>query len=150
MPHYVADKVGAALNTQRKAVNGSNILILGIAYKKDIDDIRESPALDVMHVLQDRGANVAYTDPHAPTLRARDWPGQQDMRSVDLTRDELAKYDCVVVLTDHKAFDYSMIVPASRLVLDTRNAIGADAGTHVFRLGAPQRRPAAAKQEALA
>jgi UDP-N-acetyl-D-glucosamine dehydrogenase len=139
MPHYVADKVGEALNTQRKAVNGSSILILGIAYKKDIDDIRESPALDVMHVLQDRGANVSYTDPHAPVLRARDWPGKTDMTSVPLTRDEVAKYDIVVVLTDHKAFDYSMVVECSRLVLDTRNALGIHAGrSHVFRLGAPK------------
>jgi UDP-N-acetyl-D-glucosamine dehydrogenase len=140
MPHYVADKVGEALNTQRKAVNGSSILVLGIAYKKDIDDIRESPALDVMHVLQERGARVSYTDPHAPTLRARDWPGKTDKISVDLTRDELSNYDIVVVLTDHKAFDYGMIAAASKLVLDTRNAIGAHGGPHVFRLGAPQPR----------
>jgi UDP-N-acetyl-D-glucosamine dehydrogenase len=139
MPHYVADKVGEALNTQRKAVNGSNVLLLGIAYKKDIDDIRESPALDVMHVLQERGAKVAYTDPHAPTLRARDWPGKQDMTSVDLTREEIAKYDCVVILTDHKAFDYTMVVEESQLILDTRNALGANAGPNVFRLGAPNR-----------
>jgi UDP-N-acetyl-D-glucosamine dehydrogenase len=148
MPHYVADKVGEALNTQRKAVNGSQVLILGISYKKDIDDIRESPALDVMHVLQERGANVAYTDPHAPVLRARDWPGKSDMRSVELTRDELAKYDCVVVLTDHKTFDYKLIVGASKLILDTRNAIGAAGGNHVFRLGAPQK--GVSKQEVVA
>ncbi len=139
MPHYVADKVGEALNTQKKAVNGSAILMLGIAYKKDIDDIRESPALDVMHVLKERGGRVAYTDPHAPSLRARDWPGKADMTSVDLTREELAKYDIVVILTDHRAFDYATVVSASKLVLDTRNALGADAGPHVFRIGAPNR-----------
>jgi UDP-N-acetyl-D-glucosamine dehydrogenase len=139
MPHYVADKVGEALNTHRKAVNGSSILILGITYKKDIDDIRESPALDVMHVLQQRGADVAYADPHAPVLTARDWPGKSEMKSVTISRAELAKYDCVVVLTDHKAFDYPLIVEASTLIFDTRNAIGADAGPHVYRLGAPQR-----------
>ena len=138
MPHYVADKVSEALNTQRKAVNGSSILILGIAYKKDIDDIRESPALDVMHVLRERGAKVAYTDPHAPVLRDRDWPGRTNMESVDLTRERLAQYDIVVVLTDHKAFDYRMVVEASTLVLDTRNALGANAGANVFRLGAPK------------
>jgi UDP-N-acetyl-D-glucosamine dehydrogenase len=140
MPHYVADKVGEALNTERKAVNGSSILILGIAYKKDIDDIRESPALDVMHVLQERGARVSYADPHAPTLRARDWPGKTDKTSVEPTRDELAKYDIVVVLTDHRAFDYRMVADASKLVLDTRNALVGCAGDHVFRLGAPQAR----------
>ena len=147
MPHYVADKVGEALNTQKKAVNGSSILILGIAYKRDIDDIRESPALDVMHVLRERGARVAYTDPHAPSLGARDWPGKVDMTSVDLTPDELARCDIAVILTDHRAFDYGMVVAESKLVLDTRNALGADAGPHVFRLGAPSRN-AIRKQEA--
>jgi UDP-N-acetyl-D-glucosamine dehydrogenase len=136
----VADKVAEALNTQKKAVNGSSILVLGIAYKKDIDDIRESPALDVMHVLHERGASIAYHDPHAPRLGARDWPGKIDMQSVPLTRQELAKYDCVVVVTNHKVFDYSMIASASKLVLDTRNALGASAGEHVYRLGAPSRR----------
>jgi len=139
MPHYVADKVGEALNTHRKAVNGSSILILGITYKKDIDDIRESPALDVMHVLQQRGAEVAYADPHAPVLSARDWPGKSEMTAVTITRAELAKYDCVVILTDHKAFDYPLIIDASKLIFDTRNALGADAGPHVYRLGGPQR-----------
>ena len=148
MPHYVADKVGEALNTQRKAVNGASILILGIAYKKDIDDIRESPALDVMHVLEQRGAQVDYTDPHAPTLRARDWPGKRDKTSVDLTRENLARYDCVVVLTDHKAFDYGLVVGASRLILDTRNAIPASALDHVFKLGAPHKTPALVPAEA--
>jgi UDP-N-acetyl-D-glucosamine dehydrogenase len=138
MPHYVADRVGDALNTRRKAVNGASILVLGIAYKKNIDDIRESPALDVMHVLQERGARIAYADPHAPALRARDWPGKQDLTSVELTREELARHDIVVVLTDHKAFDYGMIVESSQLILDTRNALGAHAGAHVFRLGAPK------------
>jgi UDP-N-acetyl-D-glucosamine dehydrogenase len=148
MPHYVADKVGEALNTQKKAVNGSSILILGIAYKKDIDDIRESPALDVMHVLRERGARVAYADPHAPSLHARDWPGKADLTSVDLTREELARYDLVAVLTDHRAFDYPMVVSASKLVLDTRNALGPGAGPHVFRIGAPNRAVARTEEAA--
>jgi UDP-N-acetyl-D-glucosamine dehydrogenase len=139
MPHHVADKVGEALNTQRIAVNGSKILVLGIAYKKDIDDIRESPALDVMHVLQERGADVSYADPHAPVLKARDWPGKREMTSVAVSRTELAKYDCVIVLTDHRAFDYQLVVDSSKLIVDTRNAIGANAGHHVFRLGAPKK-----------
>jgi UDP-N-acetyl-D-glucosamine dehydrogenase len=139
MPHYVADKVGDALNTQKKAVNGSSVLVLGIAYKKDIDDIRESPALDVMHVLQERGAQLTYADPHAPTLGARDWPGKMEMKSVDVTPDEISRHDIVVILTNHRAFDYAMVVSAAPLVLDTRNALGSDAGPHVFRLGAPHR-----------
>ena len=143
MPHYVADKVAEALNTQRKAVNGSAILALGIAYKKNIDDIRESPALDVMDVLQQRGAHVAYHDPYAPTLHARDWPGHTEMASVELSREQLGRYDCVVILTDHRVFDYQMIAEASPLVVDTRNAIGAGNGDHIFRLGAPNRRAVA-------
>jgi UDP-N-acetyl-D-glucosamine dehydrogenase len=139
MPHYVADKVGLALNSQRKAVNGASILVLGIAYKRDIDDIRESPALDVMHVLQQRGGIVGYADPHVPTLRARDWPGGIELRSVDLTRDEIANHDCVVILTDHRAFDYEMVAGTAKLLLDTRNALGARDADHIFRLGAPTR-----------
>ena len=148
MPHFVADKVGEALNTVRKAVNGSSVLVLGIAYKRDIDDIRESPALDVMHVLDQRGARVRYADPHVPALRARDWPGGVDLTSVDLTREALASFDCVVIVTDHKAFDWTMVGESAPLVVDTRNAL-AGGGPHVFRLGAPRRlnpepRPAAA------
>jgi UDP-N-acetyl-D-glucosamine dehydrogenase len=137
MPHYVADKVATALNSHRKAVNGSSVLVLGIAYKRDIDDIRESPALDVMHVLQERGAVLAYADPHAPVLHARDWPGQTEMRSVDLTPEDIANYDCVVILTDHRAFDYDLISRSARLVVDTRNALGQRDEPHIFRLGAP-------------
>jgi UDP-N-acetyl-D-glucosamine dehydrogenase len=150
MPHYVADKVGAALNTRRKAVNGSKVLVLGIAYKRDIDDIRESPALDVMHVLQERGAVVAYADPHAPLLRARDWPGQGELRSVSLTHDEIASHDCVVILTDHRAFDYEQIVDSASLILDTRNALGARNAAHIFRLGAPARHTTSPTREEVA
>jgi UDP-N-acetyl-D-glucosamine dehydrogenase len=137
MPHYVADKVGEALNTQRKAVNGSSVLALGIAYKKDIDDIRESPALDVMHVLRDRGASIVYSDPHVPVLPARAWAGGVELSSVPLTAEEIARHDCVVILTNHSAFDYSAVVASAPLIVDSRNALGAGAGNHVFRLGAP-------------
>jgi UDP-N-acetyl-D-glucosamine dehydrogenase len=146
MPHYVADKVGEALNTHRKPVNGASILVLGVAYKRDIDDIRESPALDVMHVLHERGGRVAYADPHVPIVRARDWAGGEELRSVDLTRESLSAADCVVVLTDHRAFDFAMVAQTAPLVVDTRNAIDTAAGAHVFRLGAPHKaglRPAA-------
>lgn len=138
MPHYVVDKVAEALNTHRKSVNGSSVLVLGVTYKKDIDDLRESPALDVMHLLEQRGARMAYSDPHAPRLQARDWAGRHEMTSVDLTREELARHDIVVILTDHRAFDYRMIADASPLVLDTRNALGPRTGPNVFRIGAPQ------------
>ena len=141
MPLYVADKVAEALNTRRKPVNGSSILVLGVAYKRDIDDIRESPALDVMHVLRERGARIAYADPHVPIVRARDWAGGCELRPVDPTREVLATADCVVVLTDHRAFDYAMVADAAPLIVDTRNAVGA--APHVFRLGAPRSRESA-------
>jgi UDP-N-acetyl-D-glucosamine dehydrogenase len=137
MPHYVVDKVREALNTQKKAVNGSRILIAGITYKRDIDDMRESPALDVMHLLQTSGAEVSYSDPWAPALPAAAWPGGRDMTSVPLDRAHIAAADCVVILTDHKAFDFDLIVNASKLVVDTRNAAKVRA-PHVLRLGAPQ------------
>ena len=142
MPHYVVDKVGEALNTHRKPVNGSSILVLGVAYKRDIDDIRESPALDVMHVLHQRGAQVRYSDPHVPALGARDWPGGHDLLSVPITREALESCDCVVVLTDHRTVDYRLVADAAPLVVDTRNAMAASGGAHVFRLGAPHPREA--------
>jgi UDP-N-acetyl-D-glucosamine dehydrogenase len=136
MPHHVVDKVGDALNSQSKAVRGSRILILGIAYKRDIDDIRESPALDVMAVLKQRGAILSYHDPYAPLLAAREWPGGLDMASVPLTVPALTDADCVVIITDHKIFDHEDILTHARLIVDTRNALK---GTHrhVFKLGAP-------------
>jgi UDP-N-acetyl-D-glucosamine dehydrogenase len=136
MPHVVADKVTEALNTRRKSVNGASVLVAGVTYKRDIDDIRESPALDVMGVLRGRGAEVAYTDPHVPQLTARAWAGDRDLASVAITPASLAAFDCVVILTDHTAFDYEAIADNSDLVVDSRNAIKRRL-PHVFRLGAP-------------
>ena len=137
MPHYVVEKVAEALNTKRKAVNGSNILIAGIAYKRDIDDMRESPALDVMGLLHGRGAKVSYADPYVPEVHGREWSGRYDIKAVDLTRGSIARYDCVVIVTDHKVFDYEAIVAEADVIVDTRNAIK-KSYPHVFRLGAPQ------------
>jgi UDP-N-acetyl-D-glucosamine dehydrogenase len=136
MPHYVVDKVGEALNTKRKAINGSKVLVAGIAYKRDIDDMRESPALDVMGLLHAKGALVSYADPFVPALQAREWSGGNDIKAVDLTRGSIAQYDCVVIVTDHKAFDYEAIVAEADIIVDTRNAIK-KRHAHVFRLGAP-------------
>ncbi len=136
MPHFVADKVTEALNTRRKAVNGASVLIAGVSYKRDIDDIRESPALDVMGVLRGRGAEVAYSDPYVPQLSARAWAGDRDLASVPLTPASLAAFDCVVILTDHTAFDYEAIVDGADLIVDSRNAVKRHA-PHVFRIGAP-------------
>jgi len=140
MPQYVVRLVGDALNLQAKAVNGSSILVLGISYKRNIDDIRESPALDVMHLLHARGARVSYADPHVPELSGRDWPGGYALRSVDLTAGTLRRADCVVVTTDHQAFDWRMVVESARLVVDTRNATVGLPGSHIVRLGAPHNR----------
>jgi len=137
MPHYVAEKVAEALNTKRKAVNGSNILIAGVAYKRDCDDVRESPALDVMGLLHGKGATVAYADPHVPEVHGREWSGRLDIKAVELSRGSIGRYDCVVIITDHKAFDYAAIVAEAEVVVDTRNAIKKPY-PHVFRLGAPR------------
>jgi UDP-N-acetyl-D-glucosamine dehydrogenase len=145
MPHYVVDKVGEALNTKRKSINGSKVLVAGIAYKRDIDDMRESPALDVMSLLHAKGAVVSYADPFVPELHGREWSGRHDIKAVDLTRGSIGQYDCVVIVTDHKAFDYGAIVAEADVVVDTRNAIK-ERHPHVFRLGAPH--PESEKQTA--
>jgi UDP-N-acetyl-D-glucosamine dehydrogenase len=140
MPHFVVDKIAEALNRQRKAINGSTVLVLGLAYKRDIDDIRESPSLDVMTVLRDKGATVRYADPYVPVLPARAWGGPE-LRTEPVTPEALAAADCVAILTAHQAIDYDMVRESARLVVDTRNAI-AGRHAHVFKLGAPS--PAAA------
>ena len=137
MPHYVVDKVAEALNTKRKAINGSKVLIAGVAYKRDIDDMRESPALDVMGLLHARGAEVSYVDPHVPEVHGREWSGRFDIKAVDAGRGSFGQYDCVVVITDHKAFDYDAMVAEADLIVDTRNAIKTPA-RNVFKLGAPR------------
>jgi len=136
MPHHVVDKITDALNSQSKSVRGSKVLVLGLAYKRDIDDIRESPALDVMAVLRQKGADVSYHDPYAPHLAARDWPAGVDMHSVSFSGDTLSAADCVVIITDHKVFDHAAIVKHSRLIVDTRNALKGK-WAHVHKLGAP-------------
>jgi UDP-N-acetyl-D-glucosamine dehydrogenase len=137
MPHYVVDKVADALNARRKAINGSRILIAGVAYKRDIDDMRESPALDVMGLLHAKGATVDYADPHVPEVHGREWSGRFDVRAAEIGRGAYAKYDCVVIVTDHKSFDYDTMVAEADLIVDTRNAIR-KSYPHVFRLGAPR------------
>jgi UDP-N-acetyl-D-glucosamine dehydrogenase len=111
--------VAHALNDERKAVNGSRVLVLGIAYKRDIDDMRESPALDVMRLLEQRGAEVVYHDPHVPSYREEG----HSRSGVALTAAELERADAVVVVTDHKAIDWQLVVDHAGLVLDTRNAL---------------------------
>ncbi len=121
MPRYVVNKVADYLNEHAKPVKGSKILVLGVAYKKDVDDPRESPSFPIMEMLMERGAIVSYNDPHIPTLpRMRHHHIQMD--SVPLTEQLLRAQDCVLILTDHSAYDWHFIVRHSRLVVDTRNA----------------------------
>jgi UDP-N-acetyl-D-glucosamine dehydrogenase len=139
MPHYVVEKVAEALNTKRKSINGANILIAGVAYKRDIDDMRESPALDVMGLLHGKGARVSYVDPYVPEVHAREWSGRMDIASVNVSRGSFGQYDCIVIVTDHKTFDYEAMLAEADLIVDTRNAIRKPAA-HVFKLGAPHPR----------
>ncbi len=128
MPHFVADKVRNALNDAGKPVKGSRIHVMGVAYKRDIDDMRESPALDVMMLLKQRGAVLTYSDPHVPTLRM---DGQELTASPE---EAAADADCVVIVTDHSAFDYGALVRRSRLIVDTRNALRGIASEKIVRL----------------
>ncbi|HEX2187629.1 MAG TPA: nucleotide sugar dehydrogenase, partial [Longimicrobiaceae bacterium] len=122
MPAFVVEKVAAALNEERKALKGSRVLVLGIAYKKDISDLRESPALDIMRLLEDRGAEVSYHDPHCPEiLEDAHIPLQSlPLQSVELTPERLRRSDCVLLVTDHSGVDYARVVQHSRLIVDTR------------------------------
>src|SRR5690606_1263110 len=140
MPHYVVDKVGEALNSRKKAINGSKVLVAGIAYKRDIDDMRESPALDIMSLLHERGAEVSFTDPWVPRLPAHEWRGGRDLDGLAMSTETLRGADCVVIITDHKAFDYAQILREANVIVDTRNAI-AGQHPHVFKLGAAGRMP---------
>jgi len=143
MPHATVDKIAAALNVQKKPMNGAHILVAGISYKRDIDDMRESPALDVMGLLHQQGARLQYADPLVPRLAGRSWLGGYDLESLTLDAATIARADCVAILTDHTAFDYDALVSQASLVVDTRNAIK-QAYPHVFTLGAPQPAYAAA------
>ncbi len=130
MPAYVVGKVGDALNMERKAVNGSRILVLGVAYKPNVGDVRESPALDVIHLLEERGAKIRYYDPYVADLE----PEGFDLQSIQLTPTALEMADCVVIVTDHDDFDYERIARYAPLVVDTRNALARKRVTAVGRV----------------
>lgn len=119
MPYFVVDNIAEALNNQRKALNGAKVLVLGLAYKKDIDDLRESPSLTIIELLQNRGASVEYNDPYFPKV------GQGRKYRLNLTctpLERISEFDCVVIVTDHSSYDYKKIVREAKLVVDTRNA----------------------------
>jgi UDP-N-acetyl-D-glucosamine dehydrogenase len=128
MPHFAVDKVQNALNDVGKPVKGSRIHVMGVAYKRDIDDMRESPALDVILLLEKLGASVAYSDPYVPTLRL----GGKELTASP--EEAAAEADCVVIITDHSAFDYQGLVARSQLIVDTRNALKGIESKKIVRL----------------
>lgn len=138
MPHYMYIKIATALNRHKKAVNGSKVLFLGVAYKPDIDDERESPALEIMDIVAHKGGEVSYHDPHIPRVQTHgyDSHGHQAgllLSSVELTEETLKEADCVVLTTNHKAFDVEFIQAHSKMIVDLRNMIK-EAGENVYKL----------------
>jgi UDP-N-acetyl-D-glucosamine dehydrogenase len=127
MPHFVADKVQNALNDHGKPVKGSRIHIMGVAYKRDIEDMRESPALDILLLLQKRGAVISYSDPHVPKLH-------EGINLEALPESAAADADCVVIVTDHSRFDYAALVERARLIVDSRNALKNFSSEKIVRL----------------
>ncbi len=118
MPRYVVAKVADVLNESAKSIRGSKILVLGVAYKENIDDIRESPAIDIIELLESKGAEVLYNDPYIPEAKFNDVP----RKSVELTDEPLRSADVVLIVTAHSSYDYERIVREAKLVFDTRNA----------------------------
>jgi UDP-N-acetyl-D-glucosamine dehydrogenase len=129
MPEYVVERTAQALNSTRKALNGSRVHVFGVAYKRDVNDMRESPALDIMELLLRRGATVTYTDPYVPVLEH----GSLNLKSIpeDKAADGI---DCALVITDHKVFNYEQIAKSFPLVVDTRNALKHIKNDKIFRL----------------
>ena len=130
MPRYVVERVAEALNTAGKPLLGTRVHLFGMVYKSDVDDVRESPAIDVTRLLQRRGAKVTFSDPHVPRV---DDHGLT-MDGVTPEAAMAAGYDCAVITTNHAAFDYARIVAASPLIVDTRNALKGRNEAHNFRL----------------
>jgi UDP-N-acetyl-D-glucosamine dehydrogenase len=128
MPHFVVQKIQNALNEHAKPLKNSKVLVFGTSYKRDIDDVRESPALDVMLLLERHGAVVSYTDPHVPSIRL----GNRQMKSVG--EEEAAHADCVVIVTDHSSFDYAKLVERATLIVDSRNALKKFQSPKIVRL----------------
>ena len=128
MPHFVVDKIQNALNEHSKPLKGSRVHVMGVAYKRDIDDVRESPALDIIHLLGKRGAKVSYSDPYVPRISA---DGIEMQAGSDA---DVSAADCVVIVTDHRNFDYPAMVKSAKLIVDTRNALKGIASENIVRL----------------
>ena len=130
MPYHVVSSVSRALNQQGKPLKGAKVLMLGVAYKKDIDDLRESPALTIIELLQKDGAQVSYNDPYFPLIgKGRHY----DLQMKCVPVDDVAKYDCVLIVTDHSDYDYAWIAQHASLVVDTRNAMRGIQGDNIVR-----------------
>jgi UDP-N-acetyl-D-glucosamine dehydrogenase len=136
MPLHVVTKVSDALNDFGRPVRGSKIVVLGVAYKRDVDDLRESPALDVIKLLLDRHADVSYYDPYVPKISLESVGGRGELQSIHYNLKTLAAADCIVIITDHSSFDWREIAGASKLIVDTRNAMAGVAanGARVVKL----------------
>lgn len=132
MPDYIVQKAGATLNTAQKSLNGSKILLIGMAYKEDIDDLRESPSIPIFESLQEQGANVSFCDPLVSTFRAKDGTVHE---SVDVAYEQMANYDLVILLTCHRVLDKEKIAQHSRLILDTKNTLGNRYPEKIARFG---------------
>jgi UDP-N-acetyl-D-glucosamine dehydrogenase len=129
MPEHVVQLIADGLNDDRKAMNGARVLLLGVAYKKDIDDVRESPALSIIDRLRSKGCDVQYHDPFVEEVRFDDAHAEANgapLSSVDLTDQEIRSADCVVIVTDHSQIDYRRVIELAPLVVDTRNALNGD------------------------
>jgi len=129
MPHFVVEKIQTALNDCSKPVKGSQIHILGVAYKRDIDDVRESPALDIIHLLLQRGAKVSYSDPHVPSIKV----DGHELFSTKING-EIEKSDCVVIITDHSSVNYQAVLRKAQLIVDTRNTLRGQVSKKIVRL----------------
>lgn len=130
MPRYVVERVISAMNEAGKCLKGSQILVVGVAYKRDVGDIRESPALDIIGLLHECKAHVDYADPYVPRLSLK----EKTLAAVPLDDERLHSADCVIIATDHRAFDYAHIARAASLIVDTRNATAGITGSHIWRL----------------
>lgn len=130
MPRYVVERVVNAMNEAGKCLNGSRILIVGVTYKRDVGDLRESPAIDIIELLRERKAHIDYADPYVPRMALVETP----LEAVPLDDEHLSSADCVIIVTDHRAFDYNYIARTASLIVDTRNATAGIAGSHIWHL----------------
>jgi UDP-N-acetyl-D-glucosamine dehydrogenase len=136
MPRYVVERVVEALNTDRKALNGSRVLLLGLSYKPEVEDTRESPALDILQLLEEKGAEVSYHDPHVPEIVL----DNKRYQSVDLTVEAVSASDAVLVTTDHSQVDYDLVMESAKIVVDPRNALSEAKGRAiVYPIAGPPR-----------